>query len=90
MSGSIGSSSISFLGIVIAYNNVNDTNLPTTNISMSSFRNKSFSDSTTIPSTGAISLNSHFKNRTWETVSSGGGGGDDWDDDFDFDFGFGF
>ena len=65
MSGSIGTSSISFLGIVNAYNNVNSTDLPTTNISLSSFRNKSFSDSTSIPSSGAISINSHFKGKIW-------------------------
>ena len=45
MSGSIPTSSISFLGIVNAYNNVNTTDLPTTNISLSSFRSKTFSDS---------------------------------------------
>jgi len=65
MSGSIPTSSISFSGIVNAYNNVNSTNLSTTNISLSSFRSKSFSDSTTVPSSGAISLNSHFKGKTW-------------------------
>ena len=65
MSGSIPTSSISFSGIVSANNNVNSTNLPTTNISLSSFRGKSFSDSTTVPSSGAISLNSHFKGKTW-------------------------
>ena len=69
MSGSIPSSSISFSGIVNAYNNVKSTNLSTTNISFSSFRGKSFTDSTTVPSSGAISLNSHFKGKTW----SGGG-----------------
>ena len=72
MSGSIGTSSISFLGIVNAYNNVNTTDLPTTNISLSSFRNKSFTDSTSVPSSGAISINSHFKGKTWG--GSGGGG----------------
>ena len=66
MSGSIPTSSISFSGIVSAYNNVNSTNLSTTNISLSSFRGKSFSDSTTVPSSGAISLNSHFKGKTWD------------------------
>ena len=65
MSGSIPSSSISFSGIVNAYNNVKSTNLSTTNISFSSFRGKSFTDSTTVPSSGAISLNSHFKGKTW-------------------------
>ena len=65
MSGSIPTSSISFSGIVNTYNNVNSTNLSTTNISLSSFRSKSFSDSTTVPSSGAISLNSHFKGKTW-------------------------
>ena len=69
MSGSIGTSSISFLGIVNAYNNVNTTDLPTTNISLSSFRSKTFSDSTSVPSSGAISINSHFKGKTWGTPS---------------------
>ena len=65
MSGSIPTSNVSFSGIVNAYNNVNSTNLPTTNISLSSFRSKSFSDSTSVPSSGAISINSHFKGKTW-------------------------
>ena len=69
MSGSIGTSNISFLGIVNAYNNVNTTDLPTTNISLSSFRNKTFDDSTSVPSSGAISINSHFKGKTWGSPS---------------------
>ena len=69
MSGSIPTSNVSFSGIVNAYNNVNTTNLSTTNISLSSFRSKSFSDSTTVPSSGAISLNSHFKGKTWGAPS---------------------
>lgn len=73
MSGAIGSSSISFSGIVAAYNNVNSTNLSTTNISMSGFRSKSFSDGTSVPASGAISINSHFKGKTWGSpgISSG-------------------
>ena len=69
MSGSIGTSNISFSAIVNAYNNVNTTDLPTTNISLSSFRNKTFDDSTSVPSSGAISINSHFKGKTWGSPS---------------------
>lgn len=72
MSGSIGSSGISFSSIVTAYNNVKTTDLSTTNISLSGFRGKTFSDGTSVPSSGAISINSHFKGKTWQgdTVSA--------------------
>jgi len=66
MSGAIGSSGISFSSIVTAYNNVKTTDLSTTNISLSGFRGKTFSDGTSVPSSGAISINSHFKSKTWQ------------------------
>ncbi len=66
MSGAIGSSSISFSSIVTAYNNVKSTDLSETNISLSSFRGKTFSDGTSVPASGAISINTHFKGKTWQ------------------------
>ena len=65
MSGDIGSSNISFFNIVTAYNNVLDTPLPTTNISLSNFRDATFTDGSSIPSTGAISIFSNFRGKTW-------------------------
>ncbi len=65
MSGAIGSSSISFSSIITAYNNVKTTDLSTTNISMNGFRGKTFTDNTSVPASGAISINSHFKSKTW-------------------------
>tara|TARA_B100000787_G_scaffold170294_1_gene165830 strand:+ start:121 stop:705 length:585 start_codon:yes stop_codon:yes gene_type:complete len=67
MSGTIGSSSISFSSIVTAYNNVRTTDLSTSTISMNDFRNKPFTDGTTVPGSGAISINSDFKGKTWQT-----------------------
>lgn len=66
MSGAIGSSSVSFSSIVTAYNNVKTTDLSTSSISMSGFRSKTFTDGTSVPSSGAISINSHFKGKTWQ------------------------
>ena len=65
MSGDIGTSDISFSNIVTAYNNVLDTPLPTTNISLSNFRDATFTDGSSIPSTGAISIFSNFRGKTW-------------------------
>jgi hypothetical protein len=65
MSGDIGSSNISFFNIVTAYNNVLDTPLPTTNISLSNFRDATFTDGSSIPSTGAISIFANFRGKTW-------------------------
>jgi len=66
MSGAIGSSSVSFSSIVTAYNNVKTTDLSTSSISMSGFRSKTFTDGTSVPASGAISINSHFKGKTWQ------------------------
>jgi len=65
MSGDIGTSDISFSNIVTAYNNVYTPPLPTTNISSSIFRGKTFSDDSSVPSTGAISIGVNFKGKTW-------------------------
>jgi hypothetical protein len=65
MSGDIGTSDISFSNIVTAYNNVYSPDLPTTNISLSIFRGKSFGDGSSVPSTGAISIGANFKGKTW-------------------------
>ena len=66
MSGDIGSTNISFSDIVTAYNNIYTTSLPTTNISLSIFRNTTFTDSSSVPSTGAISIDTNFKGKTWQ------------------------
>ena len=65
MSGDIGTSDISFSNIVTAYNNIYTPDLPTTNISLSIFRDKSFANGSSIPSTGAISIFSNFRGKTW-------------------------
>ena len=65
MSGAIGSTNISFYDLVTAYNNVFNVDLPTTNISLNSFRGKAFTDNSTVPSSGAISIDPHFRSKTW-------------------------
>lgn len=63
--GTIGTQNISFSSLVSTYNSVNDPDLSTTNISLSDFRGKEFT-SGSVPSSGEISINSHFKGKTWK------------------------
>jgi hypothetical protein len=84
----VGTTNIKFSNLKTGYNN-NEGNITTTQISLSSFRNATFapisfpsSFGTFIPSTGAISIESHFKDKTftpyiisytahnWETPST--------------------
>ena len=80
----IGTSNIKFSDLKTKYNS-NGGSIGSS-ISLSNFRGASFSNGTTVPSSGAISINSHFKGKTFAspfsisqhyitymTVSSGNG-----------------
>ena len=62
---SIGTSNISFSSLVSTHNSVNNPDLSTSNIKLSNFRSKTFTNGTSVPASGAISINSHFKGKTW-------------------------
>ena len=58
-SSSVGTSNITFLGLRNNWNEVSfsgGSDPGTTNISLSEFRNATFTDGTTVPSTGEISI----------------------------------
>ena len=74
-SADVGTSSISFSGMRTAWGTVNyngGSDPGSTNISLSGFRGAQFTNSTSIPSSGSISINTNFKGKTFK--SSGGGG----------------
>ena len=66
MSGTIPTTNVSFSNLVSTYNNINDPDLSTTNIALSNFRNKEFSSGSAVPNSGAISIGTNFKGRTWK------------------------
>tara|TARA_B100001093_G_scaffold519519_1_gene608924 strand:+ start:1615 stop:2577 length:963 start_codon:yes stop_codon:yes gene_type:complete len=69
----VGSTNISFSDLQSAYNN-SQTNNPMDNpISMSEFRDIEFTDGTSVPGSGAISIDDHFKSKTFKSPDSGGG-----------------
>ena len=79
----VGTSNISLTGLKASYvaGGLTDADeyaklrdgKPTTQISISYFRNAGFTDASSVPSgTNPISINSHFKGKTF---GSGGGGG---------------
>lgn len=59
----IGTSNIKFSDLKTKYNS-NGGSIGSS-ISLSNFRGASFSNGTTVPSSGAISINSHFKGKTF-------------------------
>ena len=72
MSGTIPTTSVSFSNLVSTYNNINDPDLSTANIALSNFRNKEFSSGGAVPSSGAISIGTDFKGRTWKAPGPSG------------------
>jgi len=72
MSGTIPTTNVSFSNLVSTYNNINDPDLSTTNIALSNFRNKEFSSGSAVPSSGAISIGTDFKGRTWKAPGPSG------------------
>ena len=74
MSGTIPTTNVSFSNLVSTYNNINDPDLSTTNIALSNFRNKEFSSGSAVPSSGAISIGTDFKGRTWKAPITGPSG----------------
>ena len=64
-SGTNSTTNISFSSIRDKYNAVKSTDLPSTPITLSQFRGKTHHYST-VPSSGAISINSHIKGKTWK------------------------
>ena len=76
---SIENTNISFSDIKNAYKNSNDTNASqnsslrdgytTTEISLSDFRNASFVKGNSVPSSGAISINTYFKGKTFGSLN---------------------
>ena len=74
----VGTSSISFSGMrtawgTVSYNGGSDPG--STNISLSEFRGAQFTNSTSVPSSGSISINTNFKGKTFKSASGGGKGG---------------
>lgn len=68
----VGSTNISFSDLQSAYNN-SQTNNPMDNpISLSEFRNIEFTNGTSVPGSGAISIDDHFKSKTFKSPDSGG------------------
>ena len=80
-SADVGTSNISFSGMrtawgTVTYNGGSDPgNSDGTNISLSGFRGAQFTNSTSIPSSGSISIDTNFKGKTFKSASSGGKGG---------------
>lgn len=72
MSG-VGSTNISFSGLQSAYNNSQSGNPMNNPISLSEFRNIQFTNGTSVPGSGAISINDHFRSKTFKSPDSGGG-----------------
>ena len=76
----VGSSNISFSSLKSAYYDASITNasgnsnltdgMTTTPISLSFFRGATFTDSTSVPSSGEISINDDFKSKTFGSSSS--------------------
>ena len=65
---SVGSSSISFSGLRTAWGNASyagGSDPGSSNISLSEFRNATFSDGSSVPSSGEISINDDFANKTF-------------------------
>ena len=66
----VGTSNISFLGLRNNWNTtsfVGGSDPGTTNISLSEFRNATFTDGTSVPGSGEISINDDFKGKTFGT-----------------------
>ena len=72
MSGTIPTTNVAFSNLVSTYNIINDPNLSTANIALSNFRNKEFSSGSAVPSSGAISIGTDFKGRTWKAPGPSG------------------
>ena len=76
----IPTSSISFSGMrtawgAVSYNGGSDPgNSDGTNISLSGFGGAQFTDDTSVPSSGSISINTYFKGKTFKSASGGKGG----------------
>tara|TARA_B100000575_G_scaffold1167_1_gene886 strand:- start:1413 stop:2222 length:810 start_codon:yes stop_codon:yes gene_type:complete len=69
----IGSSSISFSGLRTAWGNasyVGGSDPGASNISLSEFRNATFTDGTSVPASGQISLDTNFKGKTFGSSDS--------------------
>ena len=72
-SSSVGTSNITFLGLRNNWNEVSfsgGSDPGTTNISLSEFRNATFTDGTTVPSTGEISIKDDFRGKTFGSSST--------------------
>ena len=69
----VGSSSISFSGLRTAWGNssyLGGSDPGSSNISISEFRNAEFTDGTSVPSSGQISIDSNFKGKTFGSSSN--------------------
>ena len=69
----VGSSSISFSGLRTAWGNTNyagGSDPGSSNISLSEFRNAIFTDGTSVPASGKISINDHIKGKTFDEPSN--------------------
>lgn len=82
----VGSSSISFSGLRTAWGNssyLGGSDPGSSNISISEFRNAEFTDGTSVPSSGQISIDSNFKDKTFGSSSNSFVTGDfNFNDDF--------
>ena len=70
----VSTSNISFLGLRNNWNSasfVGGSDPGTTNIKLSEFRNATFTDGSSVPSSGSISINSDFKGKTFGTKGGG-------------------
>jgi hypothetical protein len=72
---SIGNSNITFSGLRTSWGNVSyngGSDPGATNISLSEFRGANLTDNSSVPSSGAISFNTHFKGKTFKSAGKGG------------------
>tara|TARA_B100001094_G_scaffold100420_1_gene96553 strand:+ start:1005 stop:1265 length:261 start_codon:yes stop_codon:yes gene_type:complete len=75
----VGTASISFSDMATAwgaagYNGGSNPAPDGTNISLSEFRGAQFTNSTSIPSIGSISIDTNFKGKTFKSAGGGKGG----------------
>jgi hypothetical protein len=73
----VGTTNIKFSNLKTGYNNNND-DITTTQFSLSSFREALFSDGSVVPSSGAISIGTRFKGKTFTPFWIGIFSSDNW------------
>ena len=76
----VATSSISFSDMATAWGTVSYSGLSNpapdgTNISLSEFRGALFTNGTSVPASGSISIGTNFKGKTFKSAGGGGKGG---------------